>query len=165
MTNRSKLHESIVSTLLEILKREDKNPSHFIHEIKIKGYNVIGVFCVSLSNWWDSTKKNNNGQFSAPYTTTITYNKSMNTVNYLWVAICSKCSQFPPTAWKKYLFLRQKLVYLISCFRNCTIFGISAKWIWSLIYLFTLISINESLEKSIVPNCAFQQSLKVIDIL
>ena len=28
---------------------------------------------------------------------------------------------------KKYLFLRQKLVYLISCFRNCTIFGISAK--------------------------------------
>lgn len=42
--------------------------------------------------------KKNNGQFSAPYTTTITYNKSMNTVNYLWVAICSKCSQFPPTA-------------------------------------------------------------------
>ena len=55
-----------------------------------------------------------------------------------------------------------KVVYLISCFRNCTIFGISAKMN---INLFILVSINELHEESIVPISAFQQSLKFIDRL
>lgn len=48
MTNRSKLHEVYCSILFETLKEEDMNPSHFIHEIKTKGYNVIGILCVPL---------------------------------------------------------------------------------------------------------------------
>ena len=42
--NRSRLGETIVAIVLEIHKREDnKIPSHFIHEIKKKTYDVIDV--------------------------------------------------------------------------------------------------------------------------
>ena len=37
-------HKPIVSIVLEIHKRDDnENPTHFIHEIKTKGYDVIDI--------------------------------------------------------------------------------------------------------------------------
>ena len=44
MFKRSRLGETIVSIVLEIHKREDNEiPPHFIHDIKTKSYDVIGV--------------------------------------------------------------------------------------------------------------------------
>ena len=146
MTNRSKLHESIVSILFEILKGEDMNPSHFIHEIKTKGYNVIGILPVPLLHLWDSTQKPDN----SAHPILLQSFKSMNTVHYLWVTIwpnvvdfyeLSKMLTIFPTAWKKNPVLAfnlqsvaTKVVYLISCFKNCTIFGISAKMNINFVY-------------------------------
>lgn len=174
MTNRSKLHESIVSILFEILKGEDMNPSHFIHEIKTKGYNVIGILCVLLLHLWDSTQKPEN----SAHPILLQSFKSMNTVHYLWVTIwpnvvdfyeLSKMLTIFPTAWKKNLFLLstfsqlQRKWFIWSLVLKIALFlAFLQKWI---LILFILISINELCEESIVPNSAFQQSLKFIDRL
>ena len=67
------------------MKGEDKNPSHFIHEIKTKGYNVITLAFYVFHFCSNEIALKNPDNLVHPIL--LQSLKSMNTVHYLWVTI------------------------------------------------------------------------------